>query len=89
MNAISHPIAESEVSAPAEGPLPHFFADKVPESDIAFFQRRALEEAVASRRARTPQAAAAHRYLSAAYAEEARRASEAEARFEALLHALP
>jgi hypothetical protein len=89
MSAISHPVAESEVPPPIDGPLPHFLAGRIPESDLAFSQRRALEEAVASQRARTPQAAAAHRYLSAAYAEQARRASEAESRFDALVQALP
>jgi hypothetical protein len=88
MNAISHPIAESEMPDPFEASLAQLLADKVPESDLAFFHRRALEEAIAARRARAPQAAAAHRYLSAAYAEQARRSAQAEAQFQALLETL-
>lgn len=89
MNAMSHPIDESEILLPAEEPLPAYLTQNIPESDLAFFQRRALEEAVAAQRARSPQAAASHLYLSAAYAEQARRSSETEARFEALVAALP
>ncbi len=89
MNAIRHPIAhDGEVPAPNDA-LPLFLAERIPETDLAFYQRRALEEAAAAQRARSPQAAAAHRYLSGVYAEQVRRAAESEAQLQALLDALP
>ncbi len=87
MNAMLHPVADQATDAPDEA-LAALLAGRVPEDDIAFYRRRALEEAAAAQRARTPHAAAAHRYLSGAYAEQVRRAEEAEARFAALIEAL-
>jgi hypothetical protein len=75
---------ESEL-LPQEAPLPQFLAAVIPENDLAFYQRRALEESVSAQRARCPRAAAAHRYLAAAYADQVRREMDAAARFEDLL----
>ncbi|HEX8402868.1 MAG TPA: hypothetical protein VF628_14340 [Allosphingosinicella sp.] len=58
------------------------------ETELAFFKRRAFEEARSAQRATCPRAAAAHRYLAEAYAEQVRREIEAEERFDALLAAL-
>ncbi len=90
MSVIRHPAADvcGEILAP-EDALPAFVAHLVPESDLAFYSRRALEEAAAAQRAPTPQAAAAHRYLSCAYAERVRRAAEAEEQLDALIETLP
>ncbi len=45
-------------------------AGAIQEDDLAFYRRRALEEATAAQRARCPKVSAAHRYLAAAYAEQ-------------------
>ena len=55
-----------------------------PETQLEFLIRRALEENRLAAAARSPRAAAAHRYLSAAYAAEIVRERETAAALEAL-----
>jgi hypothetical protein len=78
--------AAARLEAP-DTPSPALLAS-VLESELDFYQRRALEEAQAAQRARCPQAAASHRYLAAAYAERVRRDLEVQARFDQLLGSL-
>jgi hypothetical protein len=54
------------------------------ESELQFFSRRAMEESRAARRAICPQAAAAHRYLSAAYSARVREEMATAAELDAL-----
>ena len=54
------------------------------ETDLQFFSRRALEESRAALRASSPQAAAAHRYLAAAYGALTKREIETAAELDAI-----
>jgi hypothetical protein len=54
------------------------------ESELQFFSRRALEESRAATRAICPQAAAAHRYLAAAYSARVRQEIATAAELDAL-----
>jgi len=56
----------------------------VPETELQFYSRRAMEESRAAVRAASPQAAAAHRYLAAAYANLVKREFETAADFDSL-----
>ena len=61
MNAICRAMVEIECEAAPQEVVPDFLAGAVPENDLAFYQRRALEESAAAQRARCAKAAAAHR----------------------------
>jgi hypothetical protein len=54
------------------------------ETELEFYSRRAMEEARLARRALTPQAAAAHRYLAAAYAALVAKETQVESELEEL-----
>lgn len=54
------------------------------ETDLQFYSRRAMAESRAAMRATCPQAAAAHRYLAAAYAGLVRHEIEVAAELDAL-----
>ena len=60
-----------------------------PETNLEFLSRRALEESRLAREARSAKAAAAHRYLAAAYSAEIARELATAASFQALLRDLP
>jgi hypothetical protein len=66
-------------------PAPALFGSEPPETELQFFTRRALEENRLARTAATPQAAAAHAYLAAAYSAQIARELAKEAELEALL----
>jgi hypothetical protein len=61
----------------------------VRESELEFYSRRAMEEARSARRAVSPQAAAAHRYLAAAYAALVAKETQAEVELEELAKRIP
>ena len=57
----------------------------IPETNLEFLSRRALEEGRLAQAARDPKAAAAHRYLAAAYSAEIAKEAATTAAFEELL----
>jgi hypothetical protein len=59
------------------------------ETELEFYSRRAMEEARLARRALTPQAAAAHRYLAAAYAALVAKETQVESELEELANQIP
>ena len=59
------------------------------ESELEFYSRRAMEEARLAGRALTPQAAAAHRYLAAAYAALVAKETQVESELEELANRIP
>ena len=59
------------------------------ETNLQFLSRRALEESRLAARARNPKAAAAHRYLAAAYSAQIARELATAASFQELLRELP
>jgi hypothetical protein len=61
----------------------------VRETELEFYSRRAMEEARAARRTLQPEAAAAHRYLAAAYAALVAKETEAETELEDLARQIP
>jgi hypothetical protein len=60
-----------------------------PETELHFYSRRAQEESRAATRAACPQAAAAHRYLAAAYAGMVKRELETAAELDDLARLIP
>lgn len=58
------------------------------ETELQFFSRRAMEESRAAARAACPQAAAAHRYLAAAYAGLVRSEIDVAAQLDAFVRQL-
>ena len=59
------------------------------ETELEFYSRRAMEEARLAHRASTPKAAAAHRYLAAAYAALVAKETQTESEFEELAKQIP
>jgi hypothetical protein len=59
------------------------------ETELEFYSRRAMEEARLAGRALTPQAAAAHRYLAAAYAALVAKETRVASELEELAHRIP
>lgn len=54
------------------------------ETELQFYSRRAMEESRAAKRAASPQAAAAHRYLAASYSNLVKREIEVAAHLDGL-----
>lgn len=73
---------EARSDAPCDGPRPLLPS---PETELQFYSRRAMEESRAAGRAACPQAAAAHRYLAAAYAGMVKREIEVAAQLDAFV----
>jgi hypothetical protein len=59
------------------------------ESELEFYSRRAMDEARLAGRASSPQAAAAHRYLAAAYAALVAKETQAETELKELVGQIP
>jgi hypothetical protein len=65
---------------PAQSPFPMAL-----ETELQFFTRRAMEESLLAKHAATPQAAAAHSYLAAAYSAQVAKELARQGELEELL----
>jgi hypothetical protein len=65
------------------------FLEAPRETELEFYSRRAMEEARSAKFAATPQAAAAHRYLAAAYAALIARETQTASQLDELARRIP